>query len=243
VEEVWGVGRRLSKQLNAMGIVSALDLARSNPAFIRKNFSVVLERTVRELKGESCIALEEAPPAKQQIVCSRSFGERVTTLGGLRQAICKHAERAAEKLRQEGQYCRHVSAFIKTSPFSPGEPYYGNVAGEKLTVATQDTLDIISVAMKSLDHIWRDGHRYAKAGVMLGDFSSGALAQLTLFDERPPRPQSAELMSVLDKVNGSVLGKLWFAGQGTQQDWQMKREMLSPAWTTRWSDIPVAKLR
>lgn len=243
VEEVWGVGRRLSKQLNAMGIVSALDLARSNPAFIRKNFSVVLERTVRELKGESCIALEEAPPAKQQIVCSRSFGERVTTLKGLRQAICKHAERAAEKLRQEGQYCRHVSAFIKTSPFSPGEPYYGNVAGEKLTVATQDTRDIISVAMKSLDHIWRDGHRYAKAGVMLGDFSSGALAQLTLFDERPPRPQSAELLSVLDKVNGSGLGKLWFAGQGTQQDWQMKREMLSPAWTTRWSDIPVAKLR
>ncbi len=243
VEEVWGVGRRLSKQLNAMGIVSALDLARSNPAFIRRNFSVVLERTVRELKGESCIALEEAPPAKQQIVCSRSFGERVTTLEGLRQAICKHAERAAEKLRQEGQYCRHVSAFIKTSPFSPGEPYYGNVAGEKLTVATQDTRDIISVAMKSLDHIWRDGHRYAKAGVMLGDFSSGALAQLTLFDERPPRPQSAELMSVLDKVNGSGLGKLWFAGQGTQQDWQMKREMLSPAWTTRWSDIPVAKLR
>ncbi len=130
VEEVWGVGRRISKQLNAMGIFTALDLSRSNPAFIRKKFSVVLERTVRELAGESCIALEEAPPPKQQIVCSRSFGERVVTLESMRQAICKHAERAAEKLRQEGQFCRHISSFIKTSPFSPGEPYYGNVAGK-----------------------------------------------------------------------------------------------------------------
>jgi len=240
VEEVWGVGRRISKKLNAVGIITALDLARSNPAFIRKNFSVVLERTVRELAGESCIALEEAPPAKQQIVCSRSFGERVTTLQGLRQAICKHAERAAEKLRQEGQYCRHISAFIKTSPFSPGEPYYGNVAGEKLTVATQDTRDIIAVALKSLEHIWRDGHRYAKAGVMLGDFSPAATAQLSLFDDRPPRPASAQLMEVLDKVNNSGLGKLWFAGQGIAPEWQMKREMLSPSWTTRWDDIPVA---
>lgn len=242
VEEVWGVGRRLSKQLNAMGIITALDLARSNTAFIRKNFSVVLERTVRELAGEPCIALEEAPPTKQQIVCSRSFGERITTLESMRQAVCTHAQRAAEKLRQEGQYCRHVSAFIKTSPFAQGEPYYGNVAGETLMVPTQDTRDIIAVAMRCLEHIWRDGHRYAKAGIMLGDFSSGSMAQLGLFDEIPPRPASAQLMTVLDKVNNSGLGKLWFAGQGTAPEWQMKREMLSPAWTTRWNDIPVAKL-
>lgn len=155
------MGRRLSKQLNAMGIVTALDLARSYPACIRKNFSVVLERTVRELAGESCIALEEAPPTKQQIVCSCSFGERITTIENMRQAVCTHAQRAAEKLRQEGQHCRHISAFIKTTPFTPGEPYYGNVAGEKLTVAKQDTRDIITAAMRSLEHIWRDGHRYA----------------------------------------------------------------------------------
>ncbi len=75
---------------------------------------------------------------------------------------------------------------------------------------------------------------------MLGDFSSGATAQLSLFDDRPPRPASAQLMSVLDKVNNSGLGKLWFAGQGVNPEWQMKREMLSPAWTTRWDDLPVA---
>lgn len=154
--------------------------------------------------------------------------------------MCQHAARAAEKLRQEGQYCRHISAFIKTSPFSPGEPCYGNVAGERLTVATQDTRDIIAVAMKSPEHIWRDGHRYAEAGVVLGDFSPGATAQLSPFDDRPPRPASAQLVSVLDKVNNSDKGKLWFAGQGVNPEWQMKRKMLSPAWTTRWSDIPVA---
>ncbi len=110
-------------------------------------------------------------------------------------------------------------------------------------VATQDTRDIIAAAMRSLEHIWRDGHRYANAGVMLGDFSSGSSAQLALFDDAPPRQSSAELMAVLDKVNNSGLGKLWFAGQGTAPEWQMKREMLSPAWTTRWTDIPVASIK
>ncbi len=84
VEEIWGVGRRISKKLNTMGITTALQLARANPAFIRKNFNVVLERTVRELNGESCISLEEAPPPKQQIVCSRSFGERITEYDAMR---------------------------------------------------------------------------------------------------------------------------------------------------------------
>lgn len=103
-----------------------------DPGLIRKNFNVVLERTVRELNGESCISLEEAPPPKQQIVCSRSFGERVTTYEAMRQAVCQHAERAAEKLRGERQFCRHIAVFVKTSPFAVTEPYYGNLASEKL---------------------------------------------------------------------------------------------------------------
>nr|WP_318351481.1 hypothetical protein [Klebsiella quasipneumoniae] len=117
VEEVWGVGGRTTSKLHAMGITTALELARANPAFIRRNFTVVLERTVRELNGESCINLEDAPPPKQQIICSRSFGQRITTYESMRQAICQYAERAAEKLRQERQYCGHLSVFIKTSFF------------------------------------------------------------------------------------------------------------------------------
>jgi DNA polymerase V len=113
VEEIWGVGNRIARKLNVLGIKTALDLALTNPAFIRKNFSVVLERTVRELNGESCLSLEEAPPTKQQIVCSRSFGVKITEYESLRQAICQHAERASEKLRKEHQYCRHISVSSK----------------------------------------------------------------------------------------------------------------------------------
>lgn len=242
VEEIWGVGNRIARKLNVLGIKTALDLALTNPAFIRKNFSVVLERTVRELNGESCLSLEEAPPTKQQIVCSRSFGVKITEYESLRQAICQHAEWASEKLRKEHQYCRHISVFIKTSPFAIKGPYYGNVATEKLLTPTQDTRDIIAAATTALERIWRDGHRYAKAGVMLNDFTGSGVSQLQLFDERPPRPHSAELMRVLDGINNSGLGKVWFAGRGMASEWQMKREMLSPAYTTRWSDIPAAKL-
>ncbi|EBU5081965.1 translesion error-prone DNA polymerase V subunit UmuC [Salmonella enterica subsp. enterica] len=243
VQEVWGVGSRIARKLNTMGITTALQLAQSNTAFIRKNFNVVLERTVRELNGESCISLEDAPPPKQQIVCSRSFGERITTYDDIRQAVCQYAERAAEKLRGERQYCKHISVFIKTSPFSATEPYYSNVAGEKLLTATQDTRDIIAAAVRVLERIWRDGHRYAKAGVMLNDFSGSGIAQLNLFDELPPRPHSQELMKVIDGINHSGLGQIWFAGRGIAPEWQMKREMLSPSYTTKWSDLPRASIR
>lgn len=242
VQEIWGVGSRIARKLNTMGITTALQLARASTAFIRKNFNVVLERTVRELNGESCIALEDAPPPKQQIVCSRSFGKRITTYDAMRQAVCQYAERAAEKLRGERQYCRHISVFIKTSPFSATEPYYGNVASEKLLTATQDTRDIIAASVRALERIWRDGHRYAKAGVMLNDFSGSGIAQLNLFDEQPPRPHSHELMSVVDGINHSGLGQIWFAGRGIAPQWKMKREMLSPAYTTRWQELPLARI-
>lgn len=242
VEEIWGVGRRISKKLGTMGITTALQLARANPVFIRKNFSVVLERTVRELNGESCISLEEAPPPKQQIVCSRSFGERVTTYEAIRQAVCQYAERAAEKLRGERQFCRHIAVFVKTSPFALNEPYYGNVVSEKLMTPTQDTRDIIAAAVKALDRIWVNGHRYAKAGCMLNDFTPTGVSQLNLFDDTQPRSNSNQLMKVVDGINHSGLGKVWFAGRGVAQEWQMKREMLSPAYTTHWKEIPVAKI-
>ena len=241
VEELWGVGNRIAKKLKFMGITTALQLSLTSPTFIRKNFNVVLERTVRELNEEPCISLEEAPPPKQQIVCSRSFGQRITDYDELRQAICQYAERAAEKLRGERQYCRHISAFIKTSPFAVNEPYYGNVATEILNTPTRDTRDIIAAAVKALDRIWISGHRYAKAGIMLNDFSPNGVSQLNLFDEVQPRPHSDELMKVLDSINHSGLGRVWFAGRCIAPEWQMKREMLSSAYTTRWKELPVAR--
>lgn len=242
VDEVWGVGRRISKKLEAMGIKTVLQLADTDIRFIRKHFNVVLERTVRELRGEPCLGLEEFAPVKQEIVCSRSFGERITDYHEMRQAICLYASRAAEKLRGEHQYCRFISAFVKTSPFALNEPYYGNSTSVKLLTPTQDSRDIITAATKCLDAIWRDGHRYQKAGVMLGDFYSQGVAQLNLFDDNAPRQNSEKLMEVLDHLNAKDgRGTLYFAGQGIQTAWQMKREMLSPRYTTRFSDLPVVR--
>ena len=238
VDEVWGVGRRISKKLEAMGIKTVLDLADTDIRFIRKHFNVVLERTVRELRGEPCLELEEFAPVKQEIVCSRSFGERITDYDAMRQAICSYASRAAEKLRGEHQYCRFISTFVKTSPFALNEPYYGNSASVKLLTPTQDSRDIIAAATRSLDAIWKDGHRYQKAGVLLGDFFSQGIAQLNLFDDNAPRRGSEKLMEVLDHLNAKEgKGALYFAGQGIQQQWAMKREMLSPRYTTRYEDL------
>ncbi|MGY5588762.1 Y-family DNA polymerase [Klebsiella quasipneumoniae] len=238
VDEVWGVGRCISKKLESMGIDTVLKLADTDIRFIRKHFNVVLERTVRELRGEPCLGLEEFAPVKQEIVCSRSFGGRITEYHEMRQAICSYASRAAEKLRGEHQYCRFISAFVKTSPFALNEPYYGNNASVKLLTPTQDSRDIIAAAAKCLDAIWKDGHRYQKAGVMLGDFYSQGVAQLNLFDDNAPRQNSEKLMEVLDHLNAKDgRGTLYFAGQGIQTAWQMKREMLSPRYTTRYSDL------
>ncbi|EMZ2328863.1 Y-family DNA polymerase [Klebsiella michiganensis] len=238
VNEVWGVGRRISKKLESMGIDTVRKLADTDIHFIRKHFNVVLERTVRELRGEPCLELEEFAPVKLEIVCSRSFGGRITEYHEMRQAICSYASRAAEKLRGEHQYCRFISAFVKTSPFALNEPYYGNSASVKLLTPTQDSRDIIAAATRCLDAIWKDGHRYQKAGVMLGDFYSQGVAQLNLFDDNAPRPNSEKLMEVLDHLNAKDgRGTLYFAGQGIQTAWQMKRDMLSPRYTTRFSDL------
>lgn len=240
VGETWGIGRRLTERLTTMGIKTVLQLADANLNLMKKTFGVVVERTVRELNGTPCISID-ALPAKQQIICSRSFGERITQLQDMRQAVCQYAERGAEKLRQERQYCRHVSVFLRTSPYA-NEPQYGNNATQQLMLATQDTRDIVAAAMKALESIWREGYRYQKAGIMLNDFCSRP-GQIDMFDESPPRPNSDALMRVIDGINTTGLGKVWFAGQGIDKGWKMKREMLSPAYTTRWNDLPIVNLR
>ena len=241
VDDVWGVGRRLSKRLNALGITTALDLANASPRAIRDQFSVVLERTVRELNGESCIELEEIPPTKKQIVCSRSFGEKVTQFELLREAVCEYATRATEKLRKEQQQAKVMTVFIRTSPFKDNEPQYSNSASGELLIPSCDTRDFIELANHLLKRIWKDGFRYAKASVMLSDFYDPGMFQPGLFDDISTRSNSQQLMSVLDTINQSGAGKVFFAGQGTKKDWSMKREHLSPAYTTRWDQLPRVK--
>ena len=152
-----------------------------------------------------------------------------------------YATRAAEKLREQDARCRHISVSITTGRHGEG-PRYSNSASCICDYPTNDTRDIIDSALRGLRTIWRDGYRYAKAGVMLGDFYHSGVAQFDMFSEQLPRANADALMAALDGINRSGRGKVWFAGQGAQDSsWQMKREMLSPRYTTRLRDIPVIK--
>ncbi|MCC5451843.1 translesion error-prone DNA polymerase V subunit UmuC [Rheinheimera sp. UJ51] len=240
VGEVWGIGRQLSIRLQALGIHTALQLADANPSFIRQQFSVVVERTVRELNGESCIPLEEQPPTKKEIVSSRSFGERITAQPLLQEAIAEYVARACQKLRKERQHARQLTVFLRTSPFSkPQEPYYANSANATLGAPSADTRDFLPLANRLLQQIWRDGYRYAKAGVMLSDFYDEGVYQPSLFEPTASYHADPSLMQTLDRYNQSGKGKIWFASQGVKQSWAMKRQHLSPAYTTNWLQLPV----
>lgn len=223
-----------------MNISTALQQANSNTSVIRKNFDVIVERTVRELNGESCLALEDAPPAKQQIVVSRSFGQRVATIDELQQAVVTYATRAAEKLREQSSKCRHITVSVAIGRYGL-EPQYANAAAMTCEYPTSDTRDIIGFALQALERIWREGYRYAKAGVTLGDFYQSGVAQLDMFSQQLPRANADALMSAVDQINRSGVGKVWFAGQGTDNAWQMKREMLSPRYTTCLAEIMTVK--
>ncbi|MFI8620825.1 translesion error-prone DNA polymerase V subunit UmuC [Marinomonas sp. NPDC078689] len=238
VSDVWGVGRRTTAKLKARGVHTALDLANADPKTIRSEFSVVLERTIRELNGVSCLDLELVRPTKQQIICSRSFGHKVTDKRELREAVAKYTTRAAEKLRGEKRLCRVVSVFVRTSPFIPNEPQYSKTLSAGLPNPTDDTRDLLEVANELFKRIYRAGFRYAKGGVMLADFYEQGAFQQDLFRADNPKINSKALMSVVDKINHSGLGNVFFASQGVSPQWAMKREHLSPGYTTRWDELP-----
>ncbi|TVQ73644.1 MAG: translesion error-prone DNA polymerase V subunit UmuC, partial [Oceanospirillales bacterium] len=238
VNEVWGIGPRLSKRLQAEGILTVLDLADAPAKRIRKHYSVVVERTLRELNGESCLELETLSPTKKQIVCSRSFGERITEFTAMREAISEYTARAAEKLRQEKRHAKMLTLFMRTNRFNPAEPQYMPSITKELNLPTDDTRDLVSAAIGLLNNVWRDGFRYMKAGVMLSDFYEPGVFQPSLFEDYSSHPNAKALMSVLDTINHSGKGRVFFAVQGTQKNWKMKRNNLSPCYTTSWKELP-----
>ncbi|KKO44301.1 DNA polymerase V subunit UmuC [Arsukibacterium ikkense] len=242
VNEVWGIGAKLTKRLQQLGIDTALQLADTAPEFIRQHFSVVVERTVRELNGESCIALEEMAATKKQIVSSRAFGERITDKQQMREAISEYISRACKKLRQEQQQAKLLSVFLRTSPFSDKDAPYSASKSIELDTPSNDTRVFLAKAMQLLDAMWVNGYRYAKAGVMLADFYDPGVYQPGLFDEPiVQRETDQKLMQLMDTLNSKQGKTLWFASQGTKQEWSMKRELLSPAYTTDWQQLPLVK--
>lgn len=239
VSEIWGVGRRLTERLAELGIVTVLDLRNADAGMLRREFSVVLERTVMELRGISCIAMEEASPNKQQIMCSRTFGAYVHTLPELSEAVSGYIARAAEKLRQQQSLAGALQVYIRTNPFNPDRPQYQRGITIPVPEATSDTLRLTRAALWGLRRIYKPGYDYKKAGVMLLDLCDARTPQGNLFAGYQENP---ELMKVMDHINRQWgRGTLKLASEGILQPWRMRRERMSPSYTTNWNELPKAR--
>lgn len=235
--EVWGVGRRLSAHLENDGIKTAWELSQAEPKGIRQRYGVVLERTVRELQGESCIELEEAEPDKQTICTSRMFGTRIETIEAMREAVASYMHRATQKLRKQHSLTSQFRLAIRTSPHDEG-PKYSNAITCHPPYPTDDVLLLTNAAIQGLDAIWRDGYKYSKAEVMLMDLRKRGEFSMDLFTPEQPA-RSDVLMSVLDKVNQRYGKNALHSGRIPKKaGWEMRRKLMSRSYTTRISDLP-----
>ncbi|MAZ10998.1 MULTISPECIES: Y-family DNA polymerase [unclassified Limnobacter] len=241
VGEVWGVGRRVAIRLNDMGIHSVLDLRNAKPAEIRKHFNVVLERTCQELRGVPCLELEDVAPDKQQIMSSKSFGQPVTEVVDLCEAISAYVERAAQKLRAQQSLAGGLYVFLRTNPFDPKAAQYSANHHVSLGVPTDDTRLISDLAVQVIKHLFKPGFVYKKAGVMLTGLTEKASYQHDLFANIEGQDKSAKLMKVLDEINGKFgRDSLICASSGFDRRWAMRCENRSPRHTTSWSEMPIA---
>ncbi|WP_271105095.1 translesion error-prone DNA polymerase V subunit UmuC [Pseudomonas tohonis] len=237
VGDVWGIGRRMQAHLEVLKIKTAWDLACADPWSLRKQFSVVIERTARELRGVSCLELEDVAPPRQEICCSRMFGKRLRDLEQIREAVATYCTRAAEKLRSQGSVCRRIRVSIRTGMFNPDEARYANGVICELPYPTDDTRLMIQAAGKALERVYRDGFAYSKAEVLLMDLCQRNEHTMDLF--APQQSAAADrVMNVLDSINSR-----W--GRGTIRpgavpatpDWGMRRELKSLSYTTNVDEI------
>lgn len=239
VGEIWGVGGKLAPKLQALGFKTVLDLKRANPERLRRQFSVVMEKTIRELNGTVCIELEEIAPAKKQIISSRSFGQSVSDYESLAESITLYMSRAAEKLRHQQSFAGSVYVYIRTSPFRPEDPFYSNGMTIPLPSPTDDTRQLVIVALWALKQIYKPNYNYAKAGVMLSELVPAQGVQADLFSQTQTNQKSSALMNTMDVIN-QKLGRetIKLASEGFRRPWKMKQGNKSPAYTTRWTEIP-----
>lgn len=244
IGEVWGIGRRIGAQMHDEGIHNVRDLLNVQVATIRQRWGVVMERTIRELQGEPCISLDDAPAPKQQIACTRSFGKPVTDLQPLIEAVSVFASRAAEKLRKQGSLASKVLVFTHTSPHRAGPRFSGSTV-MPLRRPTADTALLVESACAGMKHIYKPGFQLIKAGVMLLDVMPDECQQseLDLEDEEPQ--DRSRLMVALDALNGRFgKGTVHVASTGLDNQpkaWGMKQERRTPQYTTCWEDVPIVR--
>ncbi len=237
VGEIWGVGRKLSARLQGINITTAWELAQADAALIRSQFSVVVEKTARELRGTACLGLDDALAAKQEICCSRMFGQRLREIAPIREAVATYAARACEKLRKQGSLCKQVRVSIRTGMFNPDEARYAKGILCELPYPTDDTRLIIKATIKGLEHVFREGFAYSKAEVMLLDLRQRDEFTDDLFANIQPAT-AEQVMLVLDQINSKWGGgTLRTAGVPAAPEWGMRREMMSPSYTTKFSEL------
>ena len=239
IGDLWGVGRRMAPNLQALGIHTVLDMKRVSPKKMREQFSVVYEKMVLELNGQFCIELEEVPPPRKQIISSRSFGSPVTELAHLSEAVTSYMTIAAEKLRKQRSAAGSVHVFIQTNKFKPDQPSYSEGLTIPMPTATDDTRRLVTVVLWGLRRIFRPGFKYAKAGVMLSEIVPLEGVQTDLFSTVQTNQTSDKIMSLMDTINqkwGRSTIKL--ASEGTSKQWKMRSGNKSPSWTTKWEDLP-----
>ncbi|QWE13776.1 Y-family DNA polymerase [Polynucleobacter sp. AP-Sving-400A-A2] len=242
VGEVWGIGGKTAKKLKELKINSIFDLVQISPQAMRQQFGVVIERICYELRGVSCLQLEEVAPAKQQIISSRSFGKPVTSMEGLSESVATHAARGAEKLRSQKSVTGALTIFVQTNPHKPFEPQHHQSITVVLSDPSDNTLTLTSAALKGLKQIYKAGFKYKKAGVILNLLADKPTMQQSLFDDVEVKGKSAGLMKAMDSINsrfGNTAIKT--AASGTKQDWKMRSGNKSPNYTTQWDELPVVR--
>lgn len=233
VAEVWGVGRKMKMHLDALGIKTAMDLAKADAWSLRKNFSVVIEKTARELAGTPCLELDEPDPPKQEICCSRMFGKRLTELPPIKEAVATYMMRASEKLRAQKSLCKKIRVSIRTGMFNPEEAKYANGVMVDLPYPTDDVRLLTKAAADALDRVFRPGFNYSKAEVMLLSLCQPGEYTDDLFAISQPA-EATRVMAVLDEINGRWgRGTLRAASVPANPDWGMRREMMSQSYTTK----------
>jgi DNA polymerase V len=243
VGEVWGVGRRMKAHLETMGIKTAMDLAKADPWMLRQKFSVVIEKTARELAGTSCLELGEADPPKQEICCSRMFGTRLTQIQPIKEAVATYTQRAAEKLRAQNSLCKKIRVSIRTAMFNPEEAKYANGALVELPYPTNDVRLMTKAATEAVTRLFRPGFKYSKAEVLLMDLRQPGEFTDDLFAQSQPM-MADKVMSVLDEINGRWgKGVLRVASVPVAPGWAMRRDLMSQSYTTKVDQLWTVKAR
>jgi len=241
IEDIWGINKRLGVRLRSHGILTAANLREANESLIKQIMGIVGVRIMYELRGLSCLPMEASAPPQKNMICSRSFGQPVTTLAQMHEAIAHHAARAAAKLRHRKLRASVLGAFVTTNRFKPNDPQYSNSVTVSLPTATNSSQVLIRYAKFCMTSIFREGFSYKKSGVSLNDLSSVDAVQLDLLSPSVNSPDE-KLMAVIDSLNrlyGS--GTVRFASDGIRQDWKMRSDLRSPRYTSRWDELLVVR--